>query len=529
MAETISVKDGHASVLTRPESERDPARILAGLRRRWWVILLVGVLAAAGAYVVARGKTKKYQATSALLFSNSHFDQTLFNTPSFGTTDPSREAATNQALVGLPTIADLVAQQLHLPYGLVRSEVSVGSDATSDVLNITVTDPDPLRAAEIANAYTQAYITFRKNQEQAQLAQAQALVASSLAKITPAQQNTPLAQSLQQKSLELKLLANLQTGDASRVLAATPPHSPVSPTPTRDGIIGLVLGLLVGTALVVLLERRDRRLKFGSEIEELYNVPVLGTIPESNALTMPGAVGSVHDREAFSMMRAQLRYFDIDRDIKRVMVTSADMSEGKSVIALNLARSAAQAKDRRALLIETDLRRPSLAKMIGSDAVAGLTELLGHTQDLASGLRELIVAPEGPDGNGEAHFDILLAGGTPPNPAELLQSHRMSELLSYAEELYDLVVVDTPPIGIISDAIPLVHQVDGVVVVSRLGYSRRDRAVRLMKQLRGLSANVLGVVVNGSQEAARGYYGYYPADHHRAGMRRSPRARAGRD
>src|SRR5579884_936357 len=119
MAETISVKDGHASVLTRPESERDPARILAGLRRRWWVILLVGVLAAAGAYVVARGKTKKYQATSALLFSNSHFDQTLFNTPSFGTTDPSREAATNQALVGLPTIADLVAQQLHLPYGLV--------------------------------------------------------------------------------------------------------------------------------------------------------------------------------------------------------------------------------------------------------------------------------------------------------------------------------------------------------------------------------------------------------------------------
>ena len=522
MAETASVKDGRKVVFTRAESERDPARVLVGLRRRWWVIALIGVIAAAGAYGIAGGKTKQYQASASLLFTNSHLDQQLVGSNQIvATSDPARQAATNEALVNLPTIPRLVSQQLHIPVGIVRSEVAVGSDATSDVLTVSVTDPSPARAAEIANAYVQQYIAFRKSQDQAQLGQAKKLVASALANIAPSKQNSAEAQKLQQENLNLQLEASLQTGNAQAVQAASVSHSPVSPTPTRDAILGLVLGLLTGTALLVGLERRDRRLKLAAEVEELYDVPVLGTIPESNQLAVPGAAGSVHDREAFSMMRAQLRYFDVDRDVKRVMITSADLGEGKSVIALNLARVAAQAQDRRALLIETDLRRPSLGPMMGLDAVVGLSELLGHTQDLASGLRELVVTPEPPEGFSGTHFDVLLAGATPPNPAELLQSHRMSELLELADGYYDLIVLDTAPIGMISDAIPLVHQVDGVLVVTRLGYSRRDRAMRLMQQLRGLSANVLGVVINGSQEARRGYYGYYGYDYERGGSRRS--------
>jgi succinoglycan biosynthesis transport protein ExoP len=493
-------------MLDRATGERDPARIVAALRKRWWLIALIGVIAAAGAYYFAGRKPKQYQASSALLFQNSHLDQQLFGNIVVSNSDPARDANTNSTLVALPAISSLVAQQLNIPSSRVRSDISVGSDATSNVLTVTATDEQPRVAAAIANAYVRQYINFRQSTDRDQLAQAQLLVSNALAKIPPASQNSPAAQDLQSKSRELKLLASLQTGNASVVQTASPSYSAVSPTPSRDAMVGLVLGLLVGVALVVVLERRDRRVKSVDEVEDLYGVPVVGTIPESSQLRGAGAVGSPRDREAFSMLRAQLRYFDVDRDIKRVMVTSADTREGKSMTSLNLVRAAAQADEKRALLIETDMRRPALMSMIGFQNVAGLAELLSHSQDLASGLRELVITPADPDGDCEAGFDVLVGGALPPNPVELLASQRMKDLLAYAEATYDIVVLDTPPIGMVSDAIPLIHQVDGVIVISRLGYTRYDRASQLMKQLRALNAHVLGVVVNGVTQS--GYYGY---------------------
>jgi succinoglycan biosynthesis transport protein ExoP len=260
---------------------------------------------------------------------------------------------------------------------------------------------------------------------------------------------------------------------------------------------------------VTLLERSDRRIKTPVEIEELYGVPVIGTVRESSALRGRGAIGTEREQEAFRMMYAQLRYFDVDRDIRRVVITSADTGEGKSTVSLNLARAAGRTGDKRALLIEADLRRPALTEMIGLESVAGLSELLSHSQNVASGLRELVVSPE-PDEFGQSEgFDVLLAGATPPNPVELLASNRMAELMDLVDTMYDLVIIDTPPVGLISDPISLLHQVDGVLVISRLGRSRRDHAARLMKQIRGLNAPILGVVINGVRATAGGYYGYY--------------------
>jgi capsular exopolysaccharide synthesis family protein len=497
-------------MLDRAKGERDPARIVAALRKRWWLIVLIGVIAGAGAYYLSSRKPKQYRASSALLFENSHLDEQLFGNVVLSNTDPTREANTDSTLVGLPAISDLVAAQLHIAASRVRHDVSVGSDATSDVLGVSATDERPAVAAAIANAYVQQYINFRQSTDRNQLSQAQQLVGNALAKIPAASQSKPAAQELQTKSLELKLLASLQTGNAAVVQTAQPPRSPVSPTPSRDGIIGLVLGLLLGGALVIVVERGDRRIKSVAEVEEIYGVPILGTIHESSELRGAGAAGSPRDREAFSMLRAQLRYFGVDRGVKRVMITSADTREGKSVISLNLVRAAAQADEKRPLLIETDLRRPSLTAMMGFDRVAGLAELLSHTQDLASGLRELVITMPDPNGSGDAGFDVLLGGALPPNPVELLASRRMTELLAYADTMYSSVVIDTPPVGVVSDAIPLIHQVDGVIVISRIGYSRHDRASRLMKQLRGLNANVLGVVVN-SEKSQAGYYGGYDA------------------
>jgi succinoglycan biosynthesis transport protein ExoP len=491
-------------------SERDASQMISAVRRSWWIIVVIALISAGGAYVLSKRKPKVYSASAALLFQNSHLDEQLFGNQVITNNDPAREAATNQSLVGLPTVSKLVAAQLHIPTSTVAGAVQVGSDAQSDVLTVTATASDPKLAADIANAYVAQYINFRQAADQSQLKQAQAYLQSSLSAIPAAQQNSPTAQRLQAKSQELTLLAKLQTGNAEVVQTASPSNSPVSPNPSRDALIGLVLGLLVGVALVAALARRDRRITSAAEVEDLYGVPLIGMVPESSAHRGPGAVGTPRDQDAFRMMRAQLRYFDVDRDIRRVVITSADSGEGKSLVSLNLARAAARADEKRTLLIEADFRRPALTEMIGLESVAGLAELLSHSQELASGVRELVVTPELPEDASElSRFDVLLAGAMPPNPIELLESNRMSELLELTETMYDLVIIDTPPIGLISDPIPLVHQVDGLLVICRLGRSRRDQAIRLMKQLHGLNAHILGVVVNGVPATADNlYYGH---------------------
>jgi capsular exopolysaccharide synthesis family protein len=484
--------------------------VLAAIRRRLPLVVVVAIVAATAAYIWSNGRPKKYSATSAILFVDSHLDQQLFaNNVAPSSTDPTRQAATNAALIHLPQVAQLVGQQLHMSPGRVAAQMSFGSDAQSDVLSVTATDRSPHTAALLANTYVQQYILFRKRGQQAQLQDAQHTVSQELAAIPSSQQASTIAQQLQSRSNELAQLAALQTGDAQQVQTAGAPSHASSPKPVRDGLLGLLLGLLVGGLLAFVLERRDRRVKTPAEVEELYGVPVIGTVPLSKTWRQPGAVGTLREQDAFRMIRAQLRYFDVDRDIRRVMITSADSGEGKSLVSLNLARAAARADGKRALLIEADMRRPTLGSRIGrSDNVAGLGELLSHSQDLASGLRELVITPT-EDDDQALELDVLLAGGMPPNPVELLESQRMADLMSYADSVYDIVIIDTPPIGVVSDAISLVHQVDGVLVISRLGRSRRDHALRLMKQLRGLNAQVLGVVINGYHSPGGDYYGYY--------------------
>jgi capsular exopolysaccharide synthesis family protein len=376
-------------------------------------------------------------------------------------------------------------------------------------MNVTATDSSPVMAARIANGYVQQYIQFRKSAATNQLNTAESLINSKLAAIPPAQQGGPIAQALIADRNELDLLKSAQTGDAEVVETAGIPKSAASPNPKLDALLGLLLGLLLGTGVVAVLERRDRRIKTIEEVESIYGVPVIGTIPESSALRAGGS-GTPREEESFLMIRAQLRYFDVDRHIQRVMITSADTGEGKSLISLNLARAAARTDDKRALLIEADLRRPSLNKLIGRNGVAGLAELLSHSQDLETGLRELVVTPDQmPETDHPIRLDVLLAGATPPNPAELLDSRRMEALLEAADSIYDIVIIDTPPIGVVSDAIPLVHQVDGLLVINRMGVSRRDHALRLMKRFASLNAHILGVVVNSYRAPDETDYGYY--------------------
>jgi polysaccharide biosynthesis transport protein len=502
----------------RLDGERDLSSVIASVRRLWWLVVLVAAVSASGAYFLGNRQPTEYSATATLLFRDSQLDQGLLGFQAFPpSTDPTREPATNQALLGLPIVASRVAEQLRVPESTVQPAISIGSDAQSDVVPVTATDSNPRLAAALANAYVQQYIRFQQSVDRSQLSQAGQLLESELAAIPPSQRGSGTAQSLQARQNEIQLLATLQTGNAEVVQTATPPTSPSAPDPGRDALIGLILGLLVGVAAAAGLGRWDRRIRSRREIEELYRVPIIGAVPDSPALN-GGGVGTARDQDAVRMIRAQLRYFNVDCDVKSILVTSAANGEGKSTVAMNLARIAARTGGNRVLLLEADLRRPSVAAMTGLENVAGLAALLSDFNDIGSGVRELVVTCQANDGSGSASvFDVLLAGARPPNPGELLDSTRMVELMDALSRRYDFIIIDAPAIGAVSDAVPLVHRADGVLVISRLGYSRRDHAIRLMEQLQSLHAHVLGVVINRFQASGTEFLAYppYPSVSHR--------------
>jgi polysaccharide biosynthesis transport protein len=197
-----------------------------------------------------------------------------------------------------------------------------------------------------------------------------------------------------------------------------------------------------------------------------------------------------------------------------VLVTSAAPGDGKSTVASNLAAAAATTGNR-VLLIEVDLRHPSLARALRIRNSPGLTHVLARDARIEDVIQRVAVLPKELDPRSTKTMDVVVSGPLPPNPTDLVESDRMREIIEAAEREYDLVVIDTPPTAVVPDAIPLVQHVKGVIVVGRLGKSTRDSVMHLKRQLDNLDAPVLGVVVNSLSTRTGGYgygygYGYEP-------------------
>ncbi len=481
------------------------------LRRRWRLIVACAVLVSAAAAGFSLLQRNQYTASAALLFRNTQFDQELFgaNFTTGGTIDPAREAATNVDLVALPTVAQRTAGALRVPPTLIRSEVSVSGAGQADVVQVVATDPDPARAARIANTYAQQYVLFRQQADRSKISGAQVLVQQKLAALAASQRYGSVGQSLQNRANQLGVLAALQTGNAELVQPAGVPTSPSSPKTKRNAIVGGLLGLVLGLGLVYLADRFDRRVRDASELEETYGVPVLGAVPDSPSYSAAGTepLPSI-ESEAFALLRARLRYFNVDRDVRSLLVTSATPGEGKTTVALNLAIAEAVAGNSRVVLVEADLRRPGLDRRLGLKPRRGLAEILSRNATLDEALCTILIPGRGNGSGPEATFSVITAGAIPPNPGELVESRAMVDLLSTLAEQFDLVIIDTPPTSVVSDAIPLMRLVSGAVIVSRIDVTTRDAAHHLRNQLRKLNAPTLGVIANAMPVRGRGYYGY---------------------
>lgn len=279
--------------------------------------------------------------------------------------------------------------------------------------------------------------------------------------------------------------------------------APIRPNVPQTTFLGIVGGLLAGLALAFLLEFLDSSVTSQSEIEERLGLTFLGFVP--SIPTSDGTSKDLHIHrepkshiaECTRAVRTNLLFMSPDKPLKRMLVTSSGPQEGKSTTAINLAIAMAQS-GQRVLIVDTDMRRPRLHRAFGVPNDLGVSSIVvGEGK-----LEDAIKTTEVPG------VYLLPCGPVPPNPAELLHTRAFGELLETLEARFDRVLLDSPPVGAVADAVVLATQVNGVVMVLKAGVTNRDVARRTLRALNDVKATMLGAVLN-DVNLERSRYGDY--------------------
>jgi len=302
---------------------------------------------------------------------------------------------------------------------------------------------------------------------------------------------------------EQALSEEIQPVNVWTVEAAVPPAEPVDSHRLRNLLLGVLLGLFGGVGLAFFVEYLDNTVKSVEEAEERFGLPVLSVISQMDpkegrieevVKTLPLSAVS----ESYKSLRASLMLTSRDTPPKRVLLTSMSPADGKTTTTVNLATALANS-GKRVILIDADLRKPSIGKLLKLYSEVGLSTYLSGNTD-----KEIITQTD------VENLSVILAGPVPPLPSELLSSERLTELLDRLSEEYDMVVIDSPPVMPVSDSLILSQLVDTTVVVVRAGKTSYDMLDHGLKSMQHVGANVKGLVINGvsAKNGGYGYYGY---------------------
>jgi capsular exopolysaccharide synthesis family protein len=491
------------------------------LRRSKWLVLLVTLLCIGVAVTYTVLKTPKYEATAQLTVRDPAQDVRVLGTPSGPTQLPSQLASAHAPDVTRPAVLREVKQQLELDESLdeVRNLITVTVDPNAFTVGIVAQASSAEDAARIANAFADADTRLTTEEAREGYAVAAARLASRLnvqgdGDPTEAAINATRISGLQ------GLATNARPVEVSS--QAQVPGGAVSPKPVRDIGAATVIGLLLGLGIAYARSLLDRRLRNPAEVEALFEQPVLTRLradafghtgSQADASHEIGPLDPV-EAEAIRMLRENVRYLSVDKDLRRIAITSAVPEEGKSTVAACLAMAYASA-GRRTLLVEGDLRRRVLAGRFGIAEAPGLADYLvgrAEPQDIL----QMIPAPAAGGNGGEAPaLTCITAGSAPPRPADLLSSARFADFVTKVGKVYDQVIIDCPPLLAVADTLEVVPHVDAVLMCVRLNRTTLDQADAAREALERLPARPVGLVVTDLRERDLGYdrgYYYYGAD-----------------
>lgn len=278
---------------------------------------------------------------------------------------------------------------------------------------------------------------------------------------------------------------------------ASKPASPIRPSPMKNMAFALIVGIIMAGFGALLMERLDDTLRTSEDAKRTLGLPVLGVIPRM--ADGEKLFTERHPRspisEAYRKLRSNISFVGVDMPIRSLVVTSATVSEGKSLTCINLAMTIAQ-EGRKVILVDSDLRNPSIELFLGLLPGPGLTDVLRGQATLEEALRP----------SGVPDMRVLTAGAVPPNPAELVGSDRMREIIEQVAQLADIVVFDSSPCNLVADAVILASRVDATLQVVDTERVPREAAIQAKEALTTARARIAGVVLNRSQSAPTAYY-----------------------
>lgn len=502
----------------RTNESSDLASLVDVLKRRAKLLVLCCLLGCIAAVIYSLLQPKEYSASATLLLtSDSTLAAALFGGAAPAPEDPARRTETALALAQQRIVAVRTAERLdgRLTSSQVAARVTTSAGEGSELLTVTATGADAGTAARVANVFAEQFVELRRAAATTRLSRARARIDSQLRAIEKGSDIDPsTVQRLRDRLVDLDSASTLVDGGVELSQRAAVPDTTTGLRASNAGLIGLFAGLLAGCILVLVREQFDKRLQSSNEAALVLDLPVLASIPRSVALergdlTLPLTRQIV---EAFRTLRTTLRHSPGSAMPRSLLITSSESGDGKTTVAFCYAQVEALAGVR-VLLIEADLRRPTLARRLGISQEVGLCTFLGgSTLAPEKHVVEVVVTIPGQLDGSPRSVSILPAGGEALDPPSLLESDRMRWLLSWAFESFDLVVLDTPPFTAVSDAAALMAQVEGVIVVSRIGADTSASLSDLRDRLVRVEANTLGVVATFVDESdanpyARSYLG----------------------
>lgn len=471
------------------EIEIDLQRLFAAILNKVWLVGLVAVICAVLTWLVTFFfVTPQYQSSVMFYVNNSSQTQSETSASiSSGDISASRGLVksyivilnTRESLIDVIEYAD-VDRSVSEVKGMISAEAV---DST-EIFRVVVTSPDPEEAEKIAAA---------------------------IADVLP------------------RRITSIIEGTSAKVVDSAAYEAKLSsPNYTKNVMIGFLVGLVLMVVLIVLRELSDITVHTEEDITRSCKHPVLASVPDMQASTKGGHYYTAKKKayakagedgesteliggnisfaasEAYKLLRTKLQFsFVDDNDCRVIGLSSALSGEGKSLTAVNLAYTLSQL-DKKVILIDCDMRRPTLAEKLGIQKKPGLSSYLtgqSHLVDLVQNCNL--------KGNEQA-FQVISAGQNPPNPVELLSSARMQRVLEKLREVYDYVILDLPPVGEVSDAMAVAKETDGMLLVVRQNYCDRVVLAEAVRQFEFINAKILGTVFNCTNDHGGNYgKGYY--------------------
>ncbi len=504
------------------------------LRKWWWMILAATAVGVVSSALLLRSQPATYQAQATLMIGRTVLEPNP-TSAQFGL--DAQLAGTYAELARRDPVRNATMEALGLKRLPVYTTLPVPD---AQLVEILVTDTSPQRAQAVANELAnqvirlspsdantdqqgrQQFVGTQLDYMQSSIQQVQSDLytkqkelagLSSAVDIARAQDNLNALQTkLSAMQTNYASLLSNSSGGATNVLSLIEPASlPSQPLGPSNRLLTLLAGLaacILGCGTAYLLEYMDTSLKTPEEAMQLLHLPVIGLLGEFHAPALGAGESPLANplngsaaMEAFRSLWTNLEFAAVDKPLHTILVASPGPWEGKTTVAVNLALVMAQA-GKRVALMDADMRRPGIHKVLGIPNQAGLSDVfLGRKETFG----ELTTW-------GDTTLLVIPAGAPPPNPTELLSSHRMDQILVAVRERADIVIIDGPPF-VLADASVLASKVDGVILIARLGYTLRSAARTMQAQLARTGARVVGMVVNGASrrqlDDLGGYGSYY--------------------